>query len=279
VAEAPRNDTRVTEAAQRPPILRVPQWGSIAHLVHGFCGRRGGGSQRAFADFNLSFRVGDAAGEVRENWERLTACVGGSLRFATMQQVHGGDVAVLRDGAADAPAADALITDQVGAALCVLTADCVPILLVAPARRVIAAVHAGWRGTVAGVATRAVLELERRFGVRPVEILVALGPAIGPCCYEVDRDIVDQLEVCWGEMPGAVRRDGRRPGGRSKGRLDLRRANFIALARAGIPDDAIAQVGPCTRCASAEYFSYRAACAATGSGVTGRQVSFIGWQA
>ena len=99
----------------------------------------------------------------------------------------------------------------------------------------------------------------------------ALGPAIGGCCYEVDREVVDQLEARWGAMPDTVRGAGV---GGAKAWLDLRGANAAILARLGVPTAEIVGVGPCTRCAVANYFSYRAA----PDGVTGRQLSFIGWR-
>lgn len=260
-----------------PPqhILRVPGWERIPHLVHGFCGRRGGVSRGAFAELNLSLRVGDEAEAVHENWRRVSLASGMAMRFATMRQVHGTNVATIEPGTTDGVDADALVTCSPGVALSVLTADCVPILLVAPRHEVVAAVHAGWRGTLAGIVTRTLQHLETTFGVKPAAVHAALGPAIGGCCYEVDRSIVDDLERAWGAMPGAVRR---RPH-TDKAMLDLRSANAAVLADAGVAAERIAVTGPCTRCAVAEYFSYRAsALASTGGAVTGRQLSFIGWQ-
>lgn len=256
----------------------MPQWDDIPKLAHGFCGRRGGYSRGPFAELNLSFGVGDDADAVRENWRRVAHAVGVVPRFATMQQVHGTRVVTLRHPAEKRVEADALVTRQAGVALSILTADCVPILLVAPERHAIAAVHAGWRGTIGGIAAHAVRHLESRFAASVRNIRAALGPSVGGCCYEVDRDIVDRLEERWGAMPDAVRRGdtGDRPA--AKAMLDLRRANAAILVRAGIRAADIASIGSCTRCALTEYFSYRAASAATGHGVTGRQLSFIGWQ-
>src|SRR5262249_30063539 len=138
----------------------------------------------------------------------------------------------------------------------------------AAAARAVAAVRAGWRGSVAGIARRAVRHLKRVFGVCPEDLYAALGPAIGGCCYEVDRSIVDALEAHWDAMPEAVR--GRQG---DKAMLDLRDANAAILARAGVPESRIARVGPCTKCAAADWFSHRAA-----GGPTGRQLSVIGWR-
>jgi len=248
------------------PILREPHWDGIPHLTHGFCGRRGGVSRGDFAELNLSCRVGDDPRCVRENWRRLGATVSG-VRFVTMQQRHGADVARVDENLLQSPEADALVTRCAGVGLCILTADCVPILLVARERRVIAAVHAGWRGTLLGIAQRAVVEMQESFGVEPSAVDAALGPAVDGCCYEVDRRITDQLEQRWGALPDAIVPCG------AKSRLDLRLANTAILAATGVPLSHIARVGPCTRCTSHEYFSHRGA-----AGKTGRQLSFIGWR-
>jgi YfiH family protein len=268
----------VTDPTLRLPILRVSDWAGIPHLVHGFCGRQGGVSRGDFAELNMSRHVGDHPAAVQENWRRVDGAIGGRVRFVIMTQVHGAHVTAVEPGMAEAVEADALVTRATGLALCILTADCVPILLVAPQHTVVGAVHAGWRGTVAGVAARTVRHLKDVLNVEPAALHAALGPAIGSCCYEVDRHIVDELERQWGAMPDAVCRDPHGP----KARLDLRRANAVILASAGVPTTRISTTGPCTRCAATAYFSYRAATATAGrtagNGATGRQLSFIGWQ-
>lgn len=258
-------------------MLHVPAWSDVPNLVHGFCGRRGGCSHGPFAELNLSFRVGDRDGAVRENRRRLADAVG-ALHFAIMAQVHGARVATVEAGASAAGEADAQVTRDDGIALSILTADCVPILLVAPRPHVVAAVHAGWRGTVAGIAARAVETMAQRFGVEPREIRAALGPAIGGCCYQVEHEIVEALTERWGPMPDAAEPQTANAGGRRRAMLDLRRANARILLRAGLDAASITSLGPCTRCTPTEYFSYRAASAGNAGGVTGRQLSFIGWQ-
>ena len=252
----------------RLPALRVPGWDTIPNLVHGFLGRRGGVSRGPFAELNLSYRVGDAPEMVQENWRRVRDDTGG-LRCARMQQVHGDRVVTIDNADVDGGEADAMVTCTSGTATGVLTADCVPILLVAPGHHIVAAVHAGWRGTLAGVARRAVQHIEQAFGTQAAEVHAALGPSIDGCCYEVDRSIADALEQRWGTQSDAVSRD-RGP----KPMVDLRRVNTAILEGAGVRRAQIVNVGPCTRCAATEYFSHRAA-----NGPTGRQWSFIGWQA
>jgi len=251
-----------------PNVLRVPAWERIPRLLHGFFGRCGGVSRGNFAALNLSRHVGDDPALVDRNWRCVDAISGGALRFLTMRQVHGTQVVFVDESQRTGGEADALVTRARGLALSVLTADCVPILWVAPTAGVIAATHAGWRGTLGGIAARTLRSLQA-VGVEPADVLVALGPAIGGCCYEVSSEIVDQVQNRWGLMPGAVRRTG---GGRA--RLDLRAANTAILTRSGLPQSHITRIGPCTRCAVSQYFSHRGA-----DGATGRQLSFVAWEA
>lgn len=256
---------------ESPPVdahqgWQVPAWAAVRGLRHGFLGRAGGASRGPFASRNLSDRVGDDPEAVRENRRRLEALLA-PLRLVLPVQVHGARIAgVTAD--ADPGAADGLVTEVAGLALGVLTADCVPVLLVAPAARAVGAVHAGWRGTAAGVVAGAVERMQRDFGATPSAIDAALGPAIGPCCYEVDEEVVAAVESQSGPLPaGACVWKNGRPS------LDLRAVNALQLERCGVPRARIVAVGPCTRCAMAECFSHRGA-----GGATGRQLSFVGWQ-
>jgi YfiH family protein len=161
---------------------------------------------------------------------------------------------------------DGLVTGAGGIALAVLTADCVPILLVAPARKVVMALHAGWRGTLAGIAARGVDTARSSLGLAPNEWQAALGPAIGGCCYEVEAEIGQQMEDRWGAMPDAWQCEG------GHGQLDLRRVNAKILAQAGLSQESIEILGPCTACDHQRFYSHRQS-----RGRTGRQVSLIGF--
>lgn len=161
--------------------------------------------------------------------------------------------------------ADALVAAEPGLVVGVRTADCVPILLVAPSARWAAAVHAGWRGTVAGIASEA-LRVATEAGIAPSGLHAALGPSIGPCCYEVSPEVASAFEA------EALPVHAPRPG-RPRPHLDLRAANRTLLERAGVPPANIHSVGPCTRCAHDTYHSYRAE-----PSCEGRQVSWIGWE-
>jgi hypothetical protein len=199
--------------------------------------------------------------------------LGGALgvdAIAMVTQVHGRTVAVVRDGARDgAPVperkteADALIGNAPGIALAVRTADCVPLLLADRGSEAVAAVHAGWRGTAAGAATEAVAALGREFGTRPADIVAAIGPSIGPCCYEVGSELVDAFAAAGHERHLIARwfptppppRGSRTP---SALRLDVAGANRDQLLLAGVPEAQIFSCGLCTAMHLDVLTSYRA---------------------
>lgn len=252
-------------ALSSTPRLGVPRWDGISGLVHGFFGRAGGVSSGPVASLNLSFNVGDDAAAVQENWRRVRAAVAG-VAVVTMGQVHGATVVRAESNVRRVAGVDGLYTDRAGIALGVMTADCVPILMIAPEARVAVAVHAGWRGTLAGIAAVAVEVVQRELGVPPRALLAALGPAIDQCCYEVDAVIGEQLEAKFGGLGPAWQARG------EKGQLDLRATNRQVLVTAGVPANAIDVVGPCTACQMTKYFSHRAS-----GGTAGRQLSVVGW--
>lgn len=244
------------------PFLEVAAWRDDRRLVHGFCGRVGGVSAAPYQGLNLSYRVGDAADAVEANWRHLSACLPEGLRFARLEQVHGDGVHVATPERLDLGAGDAAVTCAEGVVVGVLTADCVPILLRSRTRPAVAAIHAGWRGTVADIAGAAVRRLTQTFGVAPSELEAAIGPAIGPCCYEVGDEVRRQFAAVAPALLD-VAQVGRA--------LDLRAANRFLLERAGLRSEAIVACGPCTRCAADRFFSHRAA----QGGASGRQLSFI----
>jgi hypothetical protein len=185
-----------------------------------------------------------------------------------MRQVHGdGIVEVADKSGKEAGEADAMVTRERETYLGILTADCVPILLVAPKRKVVAAVHAGWRGTLAGIGAKMVRLLQDKYDIAAAEVEAALGPSIGACCYEVQDDVARPLLAQWGTQADSnlERRNGKRF-------VDLKRLNRSILEKAGVFPTRIFEIGPCTSCAADEFFSYRRERAETG-----RQLSFIGW--
>jgi YfiH family protein len=251
------------------PLLRsavIP-----AAFRHGFTTRAGGVSAPPYDSLNVGGKWGDAPDSVAENRRRITRAAGAPLYVAT--QVHGADIARVRAGDAAADVAswrvDGLVTESNNVALVVLVADCVPALVADPRTGAFAAVHAGWRGTLAGVLPAAVRALAEHFGARPADLRVALGPAIGPCCFEVGPEVVEAFEA---GLPGA-RAAGVFVDAVAGGRphLDLKTANRLLLERAGVDPIAI-DVGPeCTASDPGRFFSYR-----RDRGMTGQHLGFIG---
>ncbi|MBI3758881.1 MAG: peptidoglycan editing factor PgeF, partial [Deltaproteobacteria bacterium] len=232
--------------------------------------------------FNLARWVGDDPLSVVENWRRWNARYP-NLNVALLSQVHGklvhridrsgiGPLTVVPNQNELSPIGnraegDGMVTATAGIALGIFTADCVPILMVDADRRIVGALHAGWRGTIAGIAGEGVHAM-LALGARPASIRAALGPSIGLCCFEVDTALAEDFAR---RIPGsnAHARDGR-PG---KAYLDLRAILLDQLHREGLEATSIIKVGPCTRCANDRFFSRRAA----GGKTSGLQMSFIGF--
>jgi hypothetical protein len=188
-------------------------------------------------------------------WATLDALGLDSRGVRYAQQVHG-TVCLDADGADRrglVGTGDALFTRQRGRPLAVFTADCVALIVADPEHPVLGVAHAGWRGTVRGIAGRLVAALVERAGARPDRLRAALGPSIGPCCYEVDEPVVGPLRAAF---PGAWER-WVRPAGPGRWWLDLWTANADQLGAAGVPADAIWSPRLCTGCRRDLFFSYR----------------------
>ena len=184
------------------------------------------------------------------------------------RQVHGVEVATAQQcaGQGPAPEADAVVSEEIGVRIAVVTADCLPILLAGDRGRVVAAVHAGWRGLAGGVISACLAALRERLG-KSERVTAVVGPHIGKCCYEVDESLLGALEERFSEtLPSALRQS--RPG---YARLDLGLLAREALRAEGVESDRIGFLeGACTACDAERYYSYRR----DGPG-TGRLVHFI----
>lgn len=271
--------------------------------------RRGGCSLPPFDSLNFSVNEGDTARNVHANLAILSRRLQldpGRIAFA--RQVHGGAIDTVESVPRVVPTADALITAVPGLFLAVKTADCLPIMLLDPARHVVAAVHAGWNGTVLRIVRKVVRKMKSEFRTDPSDLFVALGPAIGPCCYEVDDAILvpfrrdfpgadsfivslDQLEKTRAlprhnpvdslpESRESLQAGEREPqplnatreASRSF-RLDLVGANRAELRREGVPESHILTTNLCTACYPSLFFSHR-----RDHGQTGRHVAIVGFR-
>jgi YfiH family protein len=228
----------------------------FADLPHGFTTRAGGASSSPFNSLNFGDLVGDDPAAVAENWRQLGETTG--LGFARVRQVHGTQVVSGAAPTTPREEADGVISITAGVAACVAVADCVPILLARPDGSAVAAVHAGWRGTLAGVAGEGVRALAA--GGDGEAPLAVIGPSIGPCCYQVSDQLAAQFAAAFG--PRVVQRGERGP------RLDLWAANERALRDAGVVR--VAVLRRCTACEPRLFFSHR-----RDGGRTGRMVGFI----
>lgn len=235
------------------PNLQVP---------HGFSTRVGGVSEGPYRSLNIGQTTKDAPSRVHENRQRLAREVGVPL-VRTLSMVHGNHVVrvdrnppVVREG-------DACITDRPGVPMMITTADCVPIFFHDPVRGAVGLAHAGWRGTVAGIAAETVAAMAREYGSQAGDLQVAVGPAIGPCCFEVDDDVAEPFRQ---RFPGkdlvATRVN--------KFTVDLWRANLRVLLEAGVAEERIRISRVCTSCREDLFFSYR-----RDRTVTGRMAALI----
>lgn len=239
---------------------RATSLATIAGLVHGFSDREGGASEGRFATLNFGRRWGDDPAAVEENYARLGVAAGFDLqRLVTVRQVHGAAVVWAREVGPDTEADAVCCRREDGRVVGVLTADCVPVLLADREGRVAAAVHSGWRGTVAGVVGATVGALAAT-GVSPGSLVAAIGPCIEVRAFEVGPEVAAQFPA------EVVDASGSRP------HVDLVAAVKSQLLRAGISASAIARVGGCTHDTPARWFSYRR----DGAGI-GQMLSFVGF--
>src|SRR5271156_3725385 len=291
-------------------ILEAPSLARLAWLTHGFSTRPGGASELA-ADrnasqvkkqgtaekvLNLGFTEWDSRERVLENRAKFFAALGaGKMRVAALRQIHSDIIHAV--GAAEfpqgeeAPKGDALITREPGVLLAIQIADCIPILLADTKHRAVAAIHSGWRGTAKRIAEKTVGRMQMEFGTRPEDLVAAIGPGIGPCCYEVGHEVVKEFAAKfpnardWFDGPFEALENGdadsnwlpwltMRPPGHAPpaptAKLDLVAANVAILTGAGGPLKNITSSNLCTACRPDLLFSYRR------ERTTGRLIAAIG---
>ncbi len=256
-------------------ILQVPALAKLPWLVHGFSTRPGGVSLlNGETALNLDFAEWDTRENVLENRRRFQSALGAAdLKRTSLKQIHS-DVIHLFDAAPAEPCrGDASATNRRGLLLGVQTADCVPILLVDPKKRAIAAVHAGWRGTLQRIVAKAIGKMQMEFGTKPADLLAAIGPSIGGCCYEVGTEVAIQFqsqfadapewfdEFRTGDEPNPIQWLNMMPPGHQPPPknvlLDLKKANRAQLLGAGLRAPNIFVSDLCTACRRDLLFSYR----------------------
>lgn len=286
-------------------MLTVKIFEPIPWLVHGFSTRKGGVSRlNGAAVLNLGVTDWDSPAAVTQNRKAFVHALAAAKptskqdskiaiepSLITLRQIHSDVVHVVSKAPASAPQGDAAISTQGGFLLGIQTADCVPILLADTRRRVVAAIHAGWRGTLARIVTKTLGRMRFEFGTGPEDVVAAVGPAIGPCCYEVGPEVAQAFagqfahaaewfqgpfeRLATGEEPNPLPWLTMMPPGHEpppeRVQLDLAAANRWQLVDAGVNPRNIAVSSLCTGCRKDLFFSYRK----EGTG-TGRMLSAIG---
>lgn len=230
-------------------------------VVHGFASKLGGVSEGDFATMNLGIKRDDSKVSVRENYARFCAAIGSDVNSLVMtHQVHSDDVRtatrddILPDLLDPIPyETDGLVTNEPGLCLVIYYADCIPVFLYDPKHRAIGAVHSGWRGTSMGIVLKAAEKMARLYGTEPSDLLAAIGPGIGPCCFETHNDVPDAMLARWGEgvRPFCV------PNGKGKFNVDLKAIIRWQLAGLGVPEGNVETLEMCTGCHPELWWSHR----------------------
>ncbi len=239
--------------------------------VQGFTTRHEGVSRPPYNSLNLGLNALDSPHNVEGNRSILTRQFKIGLdRLVTVNQVHGDDILVIDEPNPDYSHflkidCDGIITNQPEVMIGVCVADCFPVLLLDPVCRVVAALHAGWKGTAGGISGKGIEALVKLFGSNPRDILAAVGPGIGPCCYEVDAPVMDAFAKKGQDLTFCLE-----DAGNGKFRLDLLQANYLQILRAGVPEGNVEVEKLCVSCNRDSFFSYR-----RDGGETGRQMGFI----
>lgn len=239
--------------------------------VQGFTTRHEGVSRTPYNSLNLGTNTLDQPHNVEGNRSLLTRAFDiNQDALVTVRQIHGSDILVIDEPNEDyshflSLESDAIITNQAGIMIGICVADCAPILLMDPEKRVIAAIHAGWQGTAAKLVSKTVSGMKNIFDCDPRTIQAAIGPCIGKCCYEVDAPVKQaftQSAIPWDTFAEQTNE--------GKWRLDLAAANRELLLLAGLQASAIQESDLCVSCHRELFFSYR-----RDDGETGRQMGFI----
>jgi len=270
-------------------ILQATALARIPWLTHGFSTRFGGASElNGEKVLNLGFAEWDTKESVFENRRRLQSALGGcDLEIVALNQIHSDVVHFFEDAPTGPCRGDASATNRRGLLLAVQTADCVPILLADSKNRAVAAVHAGWRGTLQRIVAKTMGKMQMQFGTRPADLLAAIGPSIGGCCYEVGTEVASAFqsqfpsasdwfdELRTGDEPNPLQWMNMKPPGHQPPPknvlLDLRKANRAQLLEAGLRAQNVVVSDLCTACRRDLLFSYRKE-----AGTTGRLMSVIG---
>lgn len=243
--------------------FEIPEIAQLGWIRHAFLTRKGGTSPPPYDTLNLSENNGDRAEHVSRNTSHIARTFEFDLsRLVLLDQVHRDKVFLVKGSALRLPSPleyDAQMTNVSNVFLGILTADCIPIFVADQKKKAIAAIHAGRQGTALHITTKVLKKMKEAFGCLPQDLVIALGPSIGSCCYEIDEQA---YSPDWESFSI--------PAGDGKWRVDLARINIAQIENEGVKKDQIFWIDLCTGCDRDLFFSNRK------EGKTGRQLSFIG---
>ena len=300
---------RKKKASTRIDVLRVTALSRVSWLVHGFSTRKNGVSKEyGGKTLNLGFTADDSRTGVEANRKAFISAVAcdavahdverrasrptkhQSWPLVSLRQIHSDIIHCVSELPRDPLAGDGLITGTPGILLSVLTADCLPVILVDTKHRAVGVFHAGWRGTIQRIVEKGVGEMRRQFDSRPADLKAAIGPGIRGCCYQVGQEVRDKFDSQFRYAKELFRETketneiherypllfltSRAPGHSELPKqifLDLAEANRWQLVAAGVPTRNISDVGLCTSCHLDRFFSHRAE-----RGKTGRMMAAVG---
>ncbi len=244
-------------------FLQFPALMKYDFLNHAFSTRLGGVSEGPFRSMNLNFKRGDDPEKVMENYHRFCQAAGFSFdslvsssqdHHTFVRKVTKADWGIGITRPHDIESVDALVTNEPGVTLVTHYADCTPLYFVDPEQKVIALAHAGWRGTIGKIGEAVVECMEEEYGCDPSDIIAVVGPAIGPCCYEVDTPVFEQFASLTELKPAYFTRSL----GHGKYLVDLKETNRRMLLDAGLMSINISISDICTKCCSELIYSHRA---------------------
>ena len=288
IAKLPQTKDWIERTTKGVTVLQSTALNKLPWLIHGFSTRPGGVSELDGEKvLNLGAVEWDTRQNVEENKRRFQSALGAAdLTFVSLHQIHSDVVRIFNANTnANVPTAkqckgDALATNRPGLLLGVRTADCSPVLVVDPKKRVVAAIHAGWRGTLARIVAKTIGQMQMEFGSNPKDLLAAIGPTIGGCCYEVGVEVASAFaakfsnasdffdELRTGDEPNPIQWLNMMPPGHQPPPknvyLDLKKANKSQLLESGLRPENIYVTDLCTSCNVDRLFSYRKEAAASG---------------
>lgn len=257
-------ESAILDLTKEAPFISFPALSELGFVKHGFSTRLGGVSTGMFASMNLGFGRGDSEENVRENYRRFMGSIGiQPNNLVISDQVH--ETMVRKVGAKDCgkgycypkdyQGVDGHITKEAGVAVLVYTADCVPLFFADKRNHAVGIAHSGWRGTVSKIAAITVKRMEEEYQTNPEDLVVVIGPSIGPECYEVSKDVAEQFQKAYSKeeiqkiLTPCLKEE--------KYLVDLWSANRFALLEVGVKKENIICSKLCTMCHSDLFFTHR----------------------